>query len=187
MPGTLTVYINADGTNSVSAEQPTFETAGPFDVVLVNEGTPAHVHVRLDDALSRGARLEATNHYLDADSSRVVHVRTLDGERPVTGTLEVVTGYGAESAAVEVTLNDPHADNPPVEVDESLAEPQSTPDGGGVSLRDVETLVPVGVVSVGLLVTVVAFLTVGDILATFVAAVALLGGLSAAFFLRRQA
>ncbi|MFC7165762.1 DUF7524 family protein [Halospeciosus flavus] len=188
MPGTLTVHVNHDGTNSVSAERSSFETAGAFDVVLVNEGTPAHVHVRLDDALSRVASLDTTNVYLDADSSQVVHVRVGNGgERPVTGTLEVVTGYGAETEPVEVTVTDPTAENPPVAVDESLGSPQPEEEDQGVELGDVETLVPLLLVSIGLLVTVLAFLTVGDVLATFVAAVVLLGGLSAALFLRRQA
>ena len=122
MPDTLPVHLNRESLHSL--EVPTgIETDGSFEVLLVNHGEAVHVHVHLDDALSRLASIDANNHYVRAESERPVNV-TVRGEGEGRGKIKVVTGYGATTRYVDVDLVEPTEPDQPVEVDESLAKPQ---------------------------------------------------------------
>ncbi|MFB6217716.1 MAG: hypothetical protein ABEH77_00830 [Halobacteriaceae archaeon] len=126
----LPVHLNRDGDRAVETE-PAFEADGSFSLLFVNHGTPAHVHLRLDDTLSRVVTLDAHNHYVE-DRATVEIPVVEDRPDEVSGTLEIVTGYGADAAAVTVTL----AESPGVVVDESLSTPDRDDDGD----RDPRTL-----------------------------------------------
>ncbi len=122
MPDTLPVHLNRQSLHSLEVPA-SFETDDSFDVRLINHGEPVHVHVHLDDALSEIAAIEATNHYVDADSQRPVGV-SLREEGSVLGKLKVATGYGAETRYVDVRVTEPAEEADEVRVDESLAQPQ---------------------------------------------------------------
>ncbi|WP_225334650.1 DUF7524 family protein [Halomicrobium urmianum] len=126
MPDTLPVHVNRQSLHSLEVPA-SFETDDSFDVRLINHGEPVHVHLHLDDSLSEIATIEATNHYVDADSQRPVGV-TLREEGSVLGKLKVATGYGAETRYVDVRITEPTEEQDEVRVDESLAQPQ--PDAG---------------------------------------------------------
>jgi hypothetical protein len=119
----LTVSLNRERLHRIEAAD-TFEATGPFDVVLDNYGESVHVHLHLDDDLSQVAELSGGNHYVQREDSVAVHVRARPVDDPVTGKLKVVTGYGSETAYVEVTVAPGGPQKPPVRVDESLNRPK---------------------------------------------------------------
>lgn len=118
----VTVHVNRDSPERLEAATATFETAEPFTLLLEGHDTPTHVHCRLDEELARVASLPQSNYYVEADARTPVPVDVDPSaiDDPVQGYLEVSTGYGAESAAIAVTI-EPGPDR--VEVDESLAQP----------------------------------------------------------------
>ena len=122
MNESLVVDVNPDGmhTLGVPAE---FSASGNFDVRLQNHGEATHVHLKLDDDLSANATLEEGHHYVTKDDTQVIHVTVADGARG-TGVLEVTTGHGGTTGAVTVELGAAR-EKPPVEIDESLAEPRA--------------------------------------------------------------
>lgn len=132
MPDSFTVELTEDGPHEIEAPQ-SFEATGDFDVFVRNHGEPHHVHVRLDPTLSAVGQVTTPNRFVETGATRRIHVAVSDGERPLEGRLEVVTGYGANSSYVTVTIRDPEATVERVAVDERLGEPapdsaQSAPD-----------------------------------------------------------
>jgi hypothetical protein len=172
---TLPVHLGGDGPGSVRVPE-SFETSGQFDLEIHNHGTPAHVHVHLDEALGAVAALRKTNVYVEGDATQVVSVEVAESFGTVAGTLDVVTGYGAESTPVDVTLTEPET----VSVDESLAEPQSTTQTESSPSRSV----PVVAVSVAVVVALVATVAfVDDALVLPLGVVAVAVGTAVAFYL----
>lgn len=189
MTDTLAVHVNRGGTHAVSVE-PSFETADSFAVVVHNHGSPTHVHLRMDGDLATVASLRATNHFVETDSPKRIPVTVETDRRPVEGDLEILTGFGAESAAVAIDLVEPERATDSVVVDEQLGRP-----GGGVpSEPPPEPVVPAWVTGHGpvlvlaVVAVVVAFAAVlaSDALSVVVGLVVVLVGLVAAgVFLRR--
>ncbi|MFB6138677.1 MAG: hypothetical protein ABEJ42_10155 [Halobacteriaceae archaeon] len=127
MVETLTVHVNRDGIHSVTAPA-AVESDGPVVVELHNHGEPSHVHLRLTGPLASVASLGATNHYVDTQERSVpLEVEDVDAY-PVTGEIEIVTGYGQETATVEVTLTEPEPAEPEPAV---TVESGTEPDGAG--------------------------------------------------------
>lgn len=129
MTDSLVVAVNRDGlhTLAVPAE---FEAEGPFVVEINNHGEPAHIHLNLDDRLSKVARLKATNHYIEGGERRRIEIETKDpSEWPsetIHGKLKVVVAHGQETHHVNVKLRPATASG--VRVDPELAKPKSEPD-----------------------------------------------------------
>ncbi|MFD1594508.1 hypothetical protein ACFR97_02970, partial [Haloplanus litoreus] len=122
MTPVLLVELNRGKLHDVEAPAE-FATAEPFSVELRNHGEAVHVHVRADDALSAVARIDADgNLFVERDTTRSVPVGVSDVDSPVTGTLEIATGYGSETSSVEVTV-EPADDGGAVDVDETLSRP----------------------------------------------------------------
>ena len=119
---TLDVELNGREVHAIQTPD-RFETDDAFTVALANRGQPTHVHLHLDDALDRVAALDAVNHYVEAESVVEVRVATTPPEEPVTGILEVVTGYGSNRAAVEVRVDPPPTAGAGVLVDEEFTKP----------------------------------------------------------------
>lgn len=184
MPSDLPVHVNRGQLHSLDV-QPSFEGHGPFDVRLVNHGESLHVHVHLDDGLSRVAAIDAANHYVEQDSTRVVRVDVNEdalGEEPIRGKLKVASAYGAETRWIDVELTEPTPEETPVQVDESLAKPRPEPERSpSPTLLRPE----VGVIALGFLALVVALgvaLTVGNTPPLLVGALVVLGGVLVALF-----
>ncbi|MFC6826004.1 DUF7524 family protein [Halopelagius fulvigenes] len=167
MSESLRVELNGEGIHTITAPA-AFEADGPFVVVLDNAGAAVHVHVHLDDTLSAAARLESGNHYVEEGGTQRVRVGVSAPEEPITGTLRVVTGYGAEEAHVRVTIDPEAAANSEVEVDEEFSRPPrrepepSTLDElrEAVSVPSRTTVPFLGLVGVSLLVAAVVVTTV---------------------------
>lgn len=126
---TLPVELNADGVHSIRAPD-RFTTTRPFSVELDNTGRSTHAHLHFDDALDRVASVEEVNHFVEDGAIRRIHVSTADVDESVRGKLKIVTGYGSNTAYVDVFVepSDESADEPVV-VDERFADPpETTPD-----------------------------------------------------------
>ncbi|MFC7028452.1 hypothetical protein ACFQH8_15500 [Halomicroarcula sp. GCM10025710] len=143
MTDALPVHVNRQALHDL--EVPTaFEATGSFDVRLVNHGESLHVHLHIDDALSGVATLEASNHYVNAETERRVRIEVDDdADLPVRGSLKVVTGYGAQTRYIDVELQEPGPSEGPVLVDESLSKPRPKSDEGTGSLLPEDQSVPV--------------------------------------------
>lgn len=140
----LVVDINRDGTRTVAApESVTVDRS--FTVDLQNHGMATHVHLHLDDALSRVARLSNANHHVPSEGSRRVQIHVSEPEdgdyEPVRGQLKIAIAYGQETAFVDLTID--LSSHEPVNVDPDLAKPRSggddpapaTADGSGAPGR----------------------------------------------------
>jgi hypothetical protein len=167
----LAVAVNRDGLHTLAVPSE-FKAAGPFTIELRNHGEAAHLHLNLDDRLSRVARVGATNHYVEGDERRLVDVETRDqSEWPadtVRGKLKVVVGHGQQTHYVDVTL-DRSAAETEVRVDPDLATPEHHSDS--------ETPPVVRLLPVVVLGSVAVILAVGALFASG-SLTLLLGGLS---------
>ncbi|WP_135830419.1 DUF7524 family protein [Halorussus halobius] len=133
MPDSLPVSLNHDRLHDVRTPA-SFEATDSFEILLRNGDAPVHVHLHLDDALSQVASIPANNHFVDADSTRQVTVEVADEPRPVEGQLKVVTGHGAETDYVTVSVVEPDEREDAVDVDERFADPparEATDDEAG--------------------------------------------------------
>lgn len=154
MPDDLVVHLNRDGPHSIGVEPQRFVAGGPFDVVLRNHGAALHVHLHLDDDLSRQATLGAANHYVGESSVRRVRVTVDDPLDPTEGRLKLVTGYGAETEYARLTLDDTTTTERQVRVDEALGQPPTTEPEP--PLVDVNDLPVVALGGIALLVAIAA-------------------------------
>jgi hypothetical protein len=179
VPDSLTVHLNRKGPQSIAAPQ-AFEATGEFSVYLRNHGTPLHAHVSLDDTLAKVARVVTPNRYVEEGATRRVRIEVEGGNRPIEGRLQVVTGYGAETAYVSVTLRDPETIEPDVAVDEELGRPTAAPDRSGA---DPERLMLGGFLVVALLLAVITALLVEELLVTIGVLVVLAGVVVAGYLL----
>ena len=171
MTDSLAVAVNRDGLHTLAVPSE-FKAAGAFVIELQNHGESAHIHLNLDDRLSRVARLRATNHYVEADERRLIDVETRDPSAwsadTVRGKLKVVVGHGQETHYIDVTLDRSAAENE-VQVDPDLATPDT---GSGDEMPPVFRLLPVVVLG-----SVAVLLAVGALFAAGTLAL-LLGGLA---------
>ncbi len=121
----LQVHLGRNGPKSVELEVEAIEVTGDFPVVVENHGPPQHIHIGPEDDLGRFVHVEEPNHFIKTDERRLVQVLVTD-ERPETfnGSLRVVTGYGADTTRVPVTLTHEDPDEAAVAVDESLGQPE---------------------------------------------------------------
>ena len=130
MSESLSVDLNEERLHDIRTPA-TFETTDSFPILLKNGDAPVHVHLHLDDALSRVATIPANNHYVAADTTRQVTVEVHDGPRPVEGRLKIVTGHGAETDYVDVDVVEPDDRADAVAVDEALSAPRRRRSGDG--------------------------------------------------------
>ncbi|KAB1196644.1 MULTISPECIES: hypothetical protein [Haloferax] len=119
---TLTVSLNAERPHDLSV-RPTFTTTDTFAVEFVNEGQAVHVHLNIDDELSRVVSLPSGNHFVDGGQTKLVTLPVRSASKPVSGKLKIVSGYGSETAYVDVTVNPGTGGKPPVDIDETLSKP----------------------------------------------------------------
>lgn len=158
VPESFTAHLNHEGPQSVAAPQ-AFKTGEDFSVYLENHGSPLHVHVRADQSLAEVAEVATPNRYVEEGATQRVQVEIDDRDQPVDGRLEIVTGYGSNTEYVSVTVRDPGAIEPDVEVDEELTrpEPSSGPSGG-----DADQLIRNAMLGGSLVVVVAIAVVVGE-------------------------
>jgi hypothetical protein len=194
VPESLPVRLNRDSLHDIQTRA-SFETTESFPILLHNGDAPVHVHLHLDDTLSQVASIPANNHFVDADSTRQVSVEIADGPRPVEGQLKIVTGHGAETDYVSVSVVEPDEREDAVNVGATLADPTSQADEEGdgddeserldfdlpdVSLRE---NAPVAALGVFALAVAAGSATLSDSLAVLFGVLAVLGSVVAAGYL----
>ncbi|WP_396613038.1 hypothetical protein ACH9L7_07180 [Haloferax sp. S1W] len=177
----LSVELNEERPHDLSVA-PSFSTNGPFEIELDNLGQAVHVHLHIDDELSRVARLSGGNHYVDGGQTTGVEVYVSPADEPVTGKLKVVTGYGSETAYVDVTIN-PAPETRHVDVDETLSKPpvDKTEATSSESLSDVfpdvdPNGIPLFLLGIVALALAVGIATVFDSFAVTLGAGVVVGG-----------
>jgi len=192
-PPEVTVHVNRRSANALEPASTALETDDSFRLSLQGHESPAHVHCRLDGDLERIASLGDANYYVEPDSVTTVPI-AVDADaidRPIAGRLEVLTGYGSESVAIDVTV----VPGPPdVDVDESLAEPaRSAPEptpleraierAAAVSGLDSGTLavLALGVIALGIATLTAA--SIGGVVATAGVGIVVAGVVVALFLL----
>lgn len=153
------VHLNRDGPHSIAVEPAEFEAGGAFDIVLRNHGTALHVHLHLDDDLSRQATLGSTNHYVEEEAVRRVRVTVGQPLEPVEGRLKLVTGYGSETEYARIALREVDSEPRRVRVDEALGQPPPAADPS--PLVDVDDLPVVALAGIAVLVAAVAAVLIG--------------------------
>lgn len=184
---TVTVHVNRNSPERLEPAVGTFETAESFTLILEGHDSPAHVHCRLDGPLDRVASLTGSNYYVEPEAQTPVAIDVnADGiEEPVEGTLEVLTGYGAESVSIEITIEPAP---PSVEIDESLAKPnRSSSEPSTPLLEQLEAVSgaqssTIAVLALGLVAVVIAMtaaVTIGGPIATAGLTVVVLGFVAA--------
>lgn len=132
--GSLTVTLNAEQPHDLSVS-PSFSTTDTFAVELDNQGQAVHVHLNLDDELSRVVSLRGGNHFVDGGQTKTVTLPVKSASEAVTGKLKIVSGYGSETAYVDVTVEPGNGGKPPVDIDETLSKPpQREPEPGLVDV-----------------------------------------------------
>ncbi|WP_299332125.1 DUF7524 family protein [Haloplanus sp.] len=135
MTPVLLVELNRGALHEVEVPAE-FAIGEPFSVELRNHGESVHVHVRADEALSAVARIDTDgNLFVERETTQSVPVGVERVDSPVTGTLEISTGYGAEQRTVEVTV-EPGGDDDAVDVDETLSRPPDSDDAGSPPLSE---------------------------------------------------
>ncbi|MFD1571962.1 DUF7524 family protein [Halorubrum laminariae] len=126
---TLVVELNGNSVHEIRAPD-RFTASGPFPISFENHGRSTHVHVHFDDDLDRVASVDETNHFVDDEATRHVHVSVSadDLAESVRGKLKIVTGYGSETRYVNVQI-DPstETDGDGVTVDETFTKPPERP------------------------------------------------------------
>ncbi|TYT63389.1 DUF7524 family protein [Natrialba swarupiae] len=122
----ITVHVNRGSANTLEADLESLQTHRRISVVLRGHERPAHVHCRLGGDLDRAASIDAPNYYIEPEDVTVVPV-AVDSDHlddPISGELEILTGYGSESLEIDLTIVPSPAD---VEIDNSLATPDRSP------------------------------------------------------------
>ncbi|MFC3476408.1 DUF7524 family protein [Halobacterium litoreum] len=181
MPERLAVHLNRDQPREVAPEAARLETDRSFVLAFENHGGPLHVHLHLDDALAKVARPEQTQIYVDEGETRRVEVVIPPDHAPTKGYVDLVTGYGAEEARVNVTVTAERKDGgPDVAVDETLSEKQQVEVESESSAGEVAW--PAVGAGVAVVVAAALALAVSDGVAVFVGAFGLLAGVAAAAY-----
>ncbi|WP_157971772.1 DUF7524 family protein [Halorussus litoreus] len=187
MSASLPVHLNRDQLHDVQTVA-SFEVAESFPILLQNGDAPVHVHLHLDDALSQVASIPANNHFVDADSTQQVDVKIADAPRPVEGQLKIVTGHGAETDYVTVSVVEPAEREDAVDVDASLADPvprerDDEADGATPLRSSLAGNGPVAALGLFAVAVAVASATLSDSVAVLLGVLAVLGSLVAAGYL----
>ncbi|GEM_PF-1627679 len=194
MSQTLPVVINRDAVHEIAIGTETFETDRSFIVEIENAGQATHVHLSLDDDLSRAATIDGGgNYFVEAGSVYRVRVSVDRDAAPTTGRLSVVTGYGAQRAHAAVTVSEtPPTREPRVAVDERLGVPQrgrrrpNTPTPASRSARGRSRPrgpLLVGVLAAGVLALALAVGLVAESLAAGVGVLVVAGLVAASYLL----
>lgn len=196
MSGTeITVHVNRGAANTLESDVESVETDRRLSVVLRGHERPAHVHCRLTGGLDRVATIDRSNYFIGPGDVTTVPV-DVDGDAidaPVSGRVEVVTGYGSETVAVDVTLTPPPPD---IEVDKTLTEPPRNRAGPSTGERVVDTVADLvgldpttlAVLALGIFAILIAMATAATIggLVAFVGLAIVVGGVVLAAWLLLQ-
>ncbi|HKL28832.1 MAG TPA: hypothetical protein VJ898_06130 [Natrialbaceae archaeon] len=156
MPDTLSVHLSRTELHAIESPS-SFETTESFDVEFRNHGRSSRVHCTVDDALAGIVEIPETNRMIDSDGALRMTFDVKPVDRPVAGELEIVTGYGAASATVTLTVTPPEERSSVESFDDAYGSDAEAEGIGGISLDRDDRLVlglAVGAVLLALIVAV---------------------------------
>lgn len=189
MPESLPVHLNRDRLHDIQTRS-SFEATESFPILLHNGDAPVHVHLHLDDTLSQVASIPANNHFVDADSTRQVTLEIGDAPRPIEGQLKIVTGHGAETDYVSVSVVEPEEREDAVDIDATFADPVNDSESEDderteFGLPNVSVRENAPIAALGLLALAVAAgsATLSDSVAVLLAVLVLVGTVAAAGYM----
>jgi hypothetical protein len=181
VPESFTAHLNPDGQQSIAAPED-FQAGDDFTVYLRNHGPPLHTHLKADRSLGRVAEVATPNRYVEEGATQRVQIEITGGNRPVEGELEIVTGYGSNTEHVSVTVQDPNAAGPDVEVGEELTRPTPSAESGPLD-GDTDTLARNAVLGVGLLLVFAIAIVTSEPLVIIAGLLVLVGVMAAGYLL----
>ncbi|ESS12228.1 MAG: hypothetical protein A07HR60_00770 [uncultured archaeon A07HR60] len=164
---TLTVDIGEDSVHEIGVPR-SFEATAAFDIEFRNHGRATHVHLNVDDSLSRLVSVKTGNFYIPENGVERLFVDVIPLENSTSGHLKIAVGHGSKVAHVVVTVDQKVEDNS-VTVDETLAEPPTTESRADRRRRLYErvearltSLVTGGIIILAVAVAVGIGVTIGD-------------------------
>lgn len=126
------VHINRLGVNSIEFESEILEIPlapggeQSFEVVIINYGSPTHVHLSASEDLFDNLTFLEDNPYVSHEEYVPVIARIPYNGRLVNkGTISVTVGYGSKTESFSVNIGSSDVDDSPVpiDIDESLSSP----------------------------------------------------------------
>ncbi|MFP4188785.1 MAG: DUF7524 family protein [Halobacteria archaeon] len=169
----LLVNLDEEGVRPVSSVLRTTES---FEVKIVNDGPPKHVHVSVKGDAEPYTSAEANNVYVEDEETVEVVVGPTPGR--VDGELELTSDYGSDTATVELSVGDENDEETEesVDVDESLSQPMKPPTTETDDIPRVDVAVVLVLGLAALLSLVFSFVFEGfQVVGVVVAAFAVLG------------
>lgn len=137
----LVVHVNRGDHRTLDPEEAHHETSGPLVVRLRNHGEGSHVHLALSGDLAEVATVEDPNPFVAPEATVEVGVDFDRSHRPISGALELSTGYGQESTVVDVELvkNTRRGPETSTTVPEGAGGSTAPQTGGATSTASVDT------------------------------------------------
>ncbi|MGM0771814.1 MAG: DUF7524 family protein [Halobacteriota archaeon] len=132
------VHINRLGVNSIEFESDVLEIPlspggeKSFEIVIINYGSPTHVHLSASDGFQDNLTFLEDNPYVSHEEYVPVIARIpFDGRLLNKGKIFVTVGYGSktESFTAKIGMADPEDGPVPIDIDESLSSPASSISG----------------------------------------------------------
>jgi len=129
------VHINRLGVNSIEFETDHVEIPispggeRSFEIVIINYGSPTHVHLSASEAIKENITLLENNPYVRHEEYIPVIARIPRGGRLFTkGEIFITVGYGSKKEGFTLTIGIPDTEevSMDVDVDEDLATPHLT-------------------------------------------------------------
>lgn len=124
----VTVSLNRDGLNTVTADERTVTVTRALSIALENHGKPTHVHLHLDDDLATIGTIEDPHWFIPKGEWREVELQVSEAATG-NGRLRIEAGYGQEQERIDVDVTAPaDAEPEPVEPSPTAAtEPEAEP------------------------------------------------------------
>ncbi|ABE52202.1 DUF7524 family protein [Methanococcoides burtonii] len=126
------VHINRLGVNSIEFETEVLDIPlspggeQSFEIVLINYGSPTHVHLSASDDIYGNLTFLEDNPYVSHEEYIPVIARIpFDGRLVNKGTVSITVGYGSKTESFSVRIGNSESDTGPVaiDIDESLSSP----------------------------------------------------------------
>jgi len=183
VPDTLSVHLSRTDLHAIESPS-SFETTDSFDVEFRNHGRSSRVHCSVDDALAGIVRVPETNRMIDSDGAITMRIDVAPVDEPVTGELEIVTGYGAESTTVTLTVTPPEERSSVESFDDAYGSDADSADVDVFPLDRDERLI-LGLAVGAVLLAVIAAVLVSDPV-VLLGTIAVIAGVVVAGFLLWQ-
>ncbi len=122
----LVVELNKNGVDTIEPATTQFNTTGEFGVRFHTHDRPGRVYVRAEGPLGDHVSVAGQNYLVTPNEPTTVLVDIPRQAQPITGTLHIETGYGAESASIDVEVDQSSTAPSPTTADSTTATETTT-------------------------------------------------------------